>query len=388
VRKSGNRLRINAQLVNAADGCHLWSERYDREIEMHNIFDVQDEITLAVVDALKMKLARAERSAVLKHATDNIYAHEQCLKGRFHVFRMTRSGIETGISYFEKALDTDPSYAMAQVGLAHAYRMFGLTLEMPTEEVGPKSKAAALEAIRLDDTLGEAHAVLAFSLFWYEWAWNTSQKHFERALELDPNNAYTHWMYAHLCSNLGRHAEALAGIARARQLDPLSGLIHAMEGQFLLHAGRTDDAIDRLREALELDSKSRVAHLFTASAYIKKGRLEEAVEEATAARSLSPSNISALAVEAYANAKLGRPAQAHGALEECLQIRNQRYVSPYCIGLIYNGLDQPGEALTWLERALDEHDPWMAFLGVEPKWDNLRSNPPFVRLLNRLKLRS
>ncbi len=386
VRKSGNRLRITSQLVSAADGCHLWSERYDREIDLHNLFDVQDEITLAVVDALKMKLAQAERSAVLKHSTENIQAHELCLKGRFHVFRMTRSGIEAGISYFEKALEADPSYALAQVGLAHAYRMFGLTLEMPTHEVGPKSKAAALKAIQLDDTLGEAHAVLAFSVLWYEWAWDTSRQHFERALELDPNNAYTHWMYAHLWSNLGRHAEALAGIARARELDPLSGLIHAMEGQFLLHAGQTDDAIHRLREALELDSKSRVAHLFTANAYIEEGRLHEAVEEASAARSLSPSNINALTVEAYANAKLGRPDQARGALEHCLQLLNHRYVSPYCIGVICNGLDQPAEALTWLERAFDERDPWMAFLKVEPKWRNLRDNPRFVRLLNRLKL--
>jgi TolB-like protein/Tfp pilus assembly protein PilF len=386
VRKSGNRLRITAQLVNAAGGYQLWSERYDREVDMRDIFGVQDEITLAVVDALKMKLPQAQRSAVLKHPTENIHAHELCLKGRFHVFRMTRSGIEAGISYFEKALEADASYALAQVGLAHAYRMFGLTLEMPTGEVGPKAKAAALKAIQLDDTLGEAHAVLAFSLIWFEWEWDASRRHFERALELDPNNAYSHWMYAHLCSNLGRHEEALAGIARARQLDPLSGLIHAMEGQFLLHAGRTNEALDRLCEALELDSKSRVAHIFTASAYIQKGRFGDAVEEARAARSLSPSNIHALAIEAYGNAKLGRQGQARDALAECLQLRKDRYISPYCIAIICNGLDRPGDALTWLERAFDERDPWMAFLKVEPKWKNLRGDPRFVCLLNRLNL--
>jgi tetratricopeptide (TPR) repeat protein len=299
---------------------------------------------------------------------------------------MTRDGIESGISYFEKALAADPSYALAQVGLAHAYRMYGLTLEMPPLEVGPRAKAAALKAIQLDDTLGEAHAVLAFSLFWYEWAWDISRKHFERALQLDPNNAYTLWMFAHLSSNLGRHDEALAAIARARELDPLSGLIHAMEGQFLLHAGRTDDAIHRLRESLELDSKSRVAHLFTANAYIAKGLLEEAVGEASAARSLSPSNIQAITVEAYAFAKLGRTAQAHNALEECLQARNHRYVSPYCIALICNGLDRPEEALAWLERAFDERDPWLAFLKVEPKCNNLRPHARYIRLLNRLRL--
>ena len=386
VRKSGNRVRITAQLVNAADGYQLWSERYEREVDMHDIFDVQDEITLAVVNALKLKLPSARRSAVLKHGTENVHAHELCMKGRFQMFRMTDSGIEAGISCFEKALEADPSYALAQVGLAHAYRMFALTLEMSPDEVGPKAKAAALKAIQLDDTLGEAHAVLGFSLLWFEWAWEASRTHFERALELDPNNAYSHWMYAHLCSNLGRHAEALAEIARARELDPLSGLIHAMEGQFLLHAGRTDQAIDRLRDALELDSKSRVAHIFTANAYIEKGRLEEAVQEACAARSLSPSNIHALAVEAYAEAKLGRRAQAGTALQECLELRRHRYVSPYCLAIICNGLDQVGDALSWLERAFDERDPWMSFLRVEPKWKNLRDSPRFVRLLDRLKL--
>lgn len=317
VRKSGKRLRITAQLVNAADGYQLWSERYDREIEMHDIFDVQDEITLAVVDALQLKLPRAERSAVLKHATENVKAHELCLKGRFHLFRMTRSGIEAGISYFEKALDADPSYALAQVGLAHAYRMFGLSLEMPAREVGPKAKAAALKAIEIDDTLAEAHAVLAFNFFWYEWGWTAAEKHFKRALELNPNSADTRWRYAHLPSNMGKHEEALAEIGRARELDPLSDLINAMEGQFLLHAGRTDDAIDRLREALELDPRSRVAHLFAASAYIEKGLLAEAVLEAATAHTLSPSNTQALAFEAYASAKLGRQAQAREALENC-----------------------------------------------------------------------
>jgi adenylate cyclase len=137
VQKSGNRLRITAQLINAADGYELWSERYDREIEMRDIFPVQDEITLAVVDALKLKLPGRERSAVLKHSTENVKAHELYLKGRFHLFRMTSSGIEAGIPYFQKAIEADPAYALAQVGLAHAYRMFGLSLDRPTSEVGP-----------------------------------------------------------------------------------------------------------------------------------------------------------------------------------------------------------------------------------------------------------
>jgi tetratricopeptide (TPR) repeat protein len=220
----------------------------------------------------------------------------------------------------------------------------------------------------------------------YDWAWGAVEKHCQRALELDPNSADSHWVYAHLCSNVGRHKEALAKIARARELDPLSGLINAMEGQVLLHAGRTDEAIARLREAIELDSRSRVAHMLAASAYIEKGLFSEAVAEAGAAHALSPSATQHLAYEAYANAKLGKQAEARKTLENLLHLSRDRYVPPYNIALTYMGLDNLVEALTWLERAFEDRDPRMIFLKVEPKWRDLRDHPRFIRLLTRLNL--
>jgi len=384
VRKSGTRLRVTAQLVNAADGYQLWSDRYDREIELRDIFEVQDEIALAVLEALKLNLP-GPPTTVVTPRTENAAAHELYLKGRFHLFRMTHSGIEAGLRYFERARDEDPSYALAHVGLAHAYRMYALSLERPPGEVGPKGKAAALNALEIDDTLAEAHAVLAFHVYWFEWAWNTAEKHFARALELDPNSADTHWMYAHLPSNAGRHAQALAAIARARALDPLSGLINAMEGQFLLHAGRTDEAIARLRDAIELEPRSRVAHLFAASAYIEQGSFDDAVAEAGAARALTPSNTQALALEAYANAGRGKHSEAEAALAELLELSKERYVSPYHVAIACNGLNEPAEAIARLERGFEEHDPMMVFLYVEPKWRNLRGEPRMVRLLKRMK---
>lgn len=386
VRRSGKRLRIIAQLINADDGCHLWSERYDREMEMRDIFEVQDEITLAVVDALKLKLTGGERSGVLRHHTENVKAHELYLKGRFQLFRMSPSGIQSGMAYLQQAIEADPSDAHAQVGLAHAYRMYALSLEMPPNEVLPKAKAAAEKAIELDRTLAEAHAVLAFNIFWYEWAWGTAEKHFRRALELNPNSADAHWMYAHLRSNTGRHAEALSEIAHARELDPLSGLMNAMEGQFLLHAGRTDDALARLQEALELDPNSRVAHLFTSSACIEKGLFAEAVAEARASSVLSPGSSQAIAFEAYANAKLGKRTEARAALDEVLQVSRERFVPPYHVAIMYNGLGETAEALTWLERGFAQRDPKMVFLKVEPKWKNLCEDARFVRLLKGMNL--
>jgi len=386
VRKSGSRLRVTAQLVSAADGYHLWAERYEREIEVRDIFDVQDEITLAVLDALQVKLVGGERSAVLKRHTHDPKALELYLKGRFQLFRMTPAGIDAGMLYLQQAIQADPSFALAQAGLAHAYRMFALTLEMPPGEVLPKARAAAEKAIALDGSLAEAHAVLAFNIFWREWNWSASEDHFQRALALNPNSADTRWMHAHLYSNTGRHEEALGEIAHARELDPLSGLIHAMEGQFLLHAGRTDAAVARLREALELDPSSRVAHLFSASTDIETARFADAVAEARSARALSAGDTHAIALEAYASARLGRVAESRAQLEELLRLSKTRYVPPYHIAIVYDGLEESAEALTWLERGFAQRDPKMTFVGVEPRWKKLRRHPRFVRLLKQMNL--
>jgi tetratricopeptide (TPR) repeat protein len=335
------------------------------------------------MDALKMKLPG--RDSARPGHPENVRSRELYLKGRFHSFRLTRSGIEAGIPCFEEAIELDRSYALAQVGLAHAYRMFGMSLDMPTSEVGPKAIAAARKAVEMDGSLAEAHAALSLSLFFYEWEWSAAEKHARRAVELGPNSADAHWSYAHLCSNVGRHAESLALISRARELDPLSGLINAMEGQFLLHAGRTREAIARLREAIELDPKSRVAHMFLASAYIETGLFSEAIAEAGAASALSLATLQ-IAFESYANAKLGKSGDARNALERLLQLSTKRYVPPYNIALIYMGLGEGTEALTWLDRAFEERDPRMVFLKVEPKWKSLHSNPRYVQLLNRMNL--
>jgi len=385
VRKSGTRLRVTAELINAADGCQVWSERYDREMDMRDVFELQDELTRAVLDAVTPSLPRTQQVALVRHGTRNAVAHELYLKGRFHLFRMTQAGIEAGVRYFERAIEADPKYALAYVGLAHAYRTHALSLGLPPSEIGPKAKAAAIEAVALDNALAEAHAVLAFNIYWFEWAWDTAQQHFDRALELDPDSPDTLWMYAHLPSNAGRHAQALAAISQARSLDPLSGLITAMEGQMLLHAGRTDDAIARLRDAIEIEPRSRVAHLFAARAYIEKGLFDQAAAEAKAARLLTPINTQAAALEACANARRGKGRAAETTRAELVRLSQERYVSPYHIAIACNGLNDPSEAIAWLERAFEARDPMMVFLNVEPTWKNLHDEPRFRALVKRMR---
>ena len=385
VRKSGTRLRVTAELINTVDGCQVWSERYDRELELRDVFEIQDELTRAVLNAVTPSLPQTQGAAAVNHGTRNAAAHELYLKGRFHLFRMTQSGIEAGVQYFERAVGADPTYALAYVGLAHAYRMHALSLEVPPSEVGPKAKSAALEAVALDTSLAEAHAVLAFNIYWFEWEWDVAKSHFAHALELDPHSADTLWMYAHLPSNAGRHDQALSAMALARTFDPLSGLITAMEGQMLLHAGRTDEAIACLRDAIELEPRSRVAHLFAARAYMEKGLFDAAAAEAETARLLTPANTQAAALEACANARGGKQREAERVRAELVRLSQERYVSPYHVAIACNGLNEPSEAIAWLERAFEARDPMMVFLNVEPTWKNLRDEPRFRVLLRRMK---
>jgi tetratricopeptide (TPR) repeat protein len=293
---------------------------------------------------------------------------------------------QRAISYFQQAIAIDPSYALAYVGLADAH-VSALAANLPSNEFFPQARAAAQKAIEIDDTLAAAHAQLGFITFWYDWDWGGSEKMLKRALELDPDGADTRLFYAHLLSNTGRHAEALAEAKRARELDPINLRINALEAQFLIHAGRTDDALTRLQETLEMDSNYYLAHLYASSAYIEKGMYSEAISEARRAREISGARSTySEAFLGYALAKSGKEAEARSVLDGLLKSSAEHNVSSYEIALIHNGLGHHDDALAWLERAYAQRSPAIVFLKVEPKWNNLRSDPRFQDLLRRVGL--
>ena len=236
VKQVGDQLVINVSLDDAKDNHHLWGEQYDRKVA--DVLAVQSEIAQEVLTSLRLKLTRGDEQQLKKLYTNNVEAYQQYLKGRYHAYKMTPSDTQTGISYFKEAIAIDPSYALAYVGLADAYRSIPIAGERPATEFLPKAKDAAQKAIEIDDTLAEAHAELGFIMFWYDRNWSAAETQYRLALELDPHSADAHTYYAHLLSSTGRHAEALAEIKRARELDPLNLRINALEGQFLLHAGQ------------------------------------------------------------------------------------------------------------------------------------------------------
>jgi tetratricopeptide (TPR) repeat protein len=253
---------------------------------------------------------------------------------------------------------------------------------VPSEALA-RSKAAVQKALELDDSLADAHAILGFIIFWYEWNWPAAEAELKRAIELDPKNGDSHIFYAHLLSNIGRHDEALVEARRARELDPLNIRTNALEGQFLIHAGRVDEGIEQLNATLELDQNSWMAHLFRTSGYIEKGWSEMAIDEGAKTIALYPQTRS-FSFLAYALAKAGRTQEARNELNKVLAASNEHWVSSYSVAIIYNGLGEDEETFKWLEKGVSEHDPRMVFLKVEPKWNNLRSNPRFQKLMTEV----
>lgn len=384
VRQVGGDLVINVRLIRVADDTQLWGHQYVKNSA--DLIGIQGEIARAVAQNLRVRLSSRESQLLAKRETDNPEAWELYHRGRFHVFRLTPNEVQKGLEYFRRAIEIDPDYALAYTGIADAYRSLTLSVEMPPVEYLTLSKNAALKAIEIDDLSSEGHGSLGMTSFWSDWDWEESERRYARAIELNPNNAMAHLFYAHLQSNLGKHDEALASVKRSRELDPVFPFGNALEGQFLLHAGRVDEAIQRLKQTVEIAPNFWMPHMFMSSAFIEKGDLEKAIEEARRASELSTAQSMSSVYEAFAQAKAGRRSEAETILARLLERSRGRFTPPYHIALICHGLGETESALEWLEKGFATRDPKMVFLKVEPKWNDLRTDPRFVSLIKRMNL--
>jgi serine/threonine-protein kinase len=382
IQTSGERIRIAARLVRTNDGKQLWTETFDEKFT--DIFAVQDSISNKVLAALTLKLSSEAQTRLTKHNTENVEAYQLYMKGRFHASRLILPEATKGIEYFNQAIALDANYALAYVGIAQAYTGFSLSGDIPANDAMPKGKAAALKAIELDANLPEAQVAIGLFAFWYDWNWTEAEKKYQRALELEPNNAAAHYFYAHLNSNLGRHAEALTLARRARELDPLTLIVNSAEGQFLFYAGQSDEAVSRLNKTLELEPNFWHTHLVLSGIYAETQKFAEAIAAAERAAQISGGNSSAIAVKGYALAKSDNPAQARIVLAELQKLSTEKYVPAYNLAIIYNALGETETALDYLEKAFAEKNVLMVFLKVDPKWNNLRKEPRFVNLMRRM----
>src|SRR5437868_9952299 len=386
VQKSGDRIRVTARLISVADGSSLWANTFDEKFT--DVFAVQDAISQKVADALALRLSGEEQKRLTRRYTENLEAYQLYLTGRYHWNKLTPPEITKSIEFFKKAIELDPTYALAYFGLADAYRSLAPTSDVPSKDTLPQAQAAATKALELDETLAEPHATLAFIHTWYDWDWSGAEREAKRAIELNPNWSFGHIAYAQLLSVTGRSEEAIAEGARAVELDPLSLIINALNGYHLHLARRDDEAIARLKKTVELDSNFWIAHQFLGIAYIEKKRYPEAIAEFSQAVKLSGGNSEPLALNGYASVLSGDVAKGRAVLKELKSLESQRYLPPSNLALLSYVLGEKDEAFSWLEKAYQDRDRDIRLcrLKVDSKWDSMRSDPHFVEILKRIGL--
>ncbi|HEX9422262.1 MAG TPA: protein kinase [Pyrinomonadaceae bacterium] len=363
VRRSGNRLRITVQLVNASDGYQLWTERYDRE--MQDIFDVQDEITLAIVDALRLNLFSDEKAALLKRYTDNTEAYQLYLQGRYCYNKYTPEYLQKGIEYFEKAIELEPNYAPAYAGLGFCYGALFYFGSLGPEEIVPKYRALTNKALEIDDQLADAYLSRASIEFYYDWDFARAELDYQRAIELNPNSPDAHWRYGHFLACCERFDEAIKEGKRAIELDPLSLVVQFFMTRILLLAQRVDEGSEQLRKMQELEPNFAGGLTQLGALYLVTGKYDDAIEAYKKALTLGHFVIAALSCLGAAYGVAGKRDDAYKILDQLLETKQSQYVSPFSIARIYSGLGENDKAFEWFEKAFEERSGELVALKSE-----------------------
>ena len=383
VAKAGNKLRITAQLIQASDGNHLWSDTYDRD--MQDIFAVRSEVAQKVAAILKVRLLGEDKKQLDKKPTENLEAYNLYRQGRYYGDQVSEEGIKKALPFFELAIQKDPRFALAYAGMADTYVAAADAFIAPREAFSKaKAKEAAQKAIELDDTLGEAHASLGLLHYHYDWDWAAAEKEFKRALLLNPQSAWSYAVYSQFLGGMGHVDEANEQGRRALELDPLSVTARWCLGWAFLSAGRSDEAIEQLSKAMELDPASAWARTFLGRAYLSKGMQQRAIEELETARRDGPDDVFVLALLGYGYAVTGRPADALKVLQRFDEMEKHRYVSRAARVYVYAGLGDKDKAFEWLEKAYQERSDALAWFRQEPESKSLRTDPRFAALMRKI----
>jgi TolB-like protein/Tfp pilus assembly protein PilF len=381
----GDSLSIGAELVDSHDKSHIWGEQYNHKLA--DVLAVQEEISKDISDKLRLRLSGEDRKRLTKRFTENSEAYRDYLHGRYYWNKRTIENYKTAIRYFEQAIEKDPAYALAYTGLADCYGLRGLREgDLPPREAFPKAKQSATTALKLDDTLAEAHASLAFTLNFYDWDWPAAEREYRRAIELNPNYPIAHQWYGTYLSAMERHDEAIAEKKRSLELDPLSLVINRSAGWAFYFAGQFDQAIEQYRKATELDSNFVQAYIHLGEAYGQKRMYTEAIAHLQKAVNLSKGNHGPLALLGQVYANSGNRAEALKTLDQLEELSKRSYVAAFDRLVIYVGLGEKDKMFEWLERAYEERSAFLVFLKVEPAWEGLRSDPRCTGVLQRMRL--
>jgi serine/threonine-protein kinase len=379
VRKAGDRLRITAQLINVADGYHLWSERYDRRME--DIFAIQDEISQAIVESLKVKL----RPETVKRYTPKLPAYSHYLKGRHCWNKRSEEALRHGVEHFQQAIAEDPCYAPGYAGLADCYVMLGMQGFVAPRESMPRAKAAAQKALEIDASVAEAHASLGSARAVYDWDWSGAGKEFERALALNPGYATAlHWYALFYLATNGQLEGAEREIRKAQDLDPLSLPIATDLAVILIFQRRFEDAIAQLASVRELDPSFYRVPWYLGRAYAGLGKWEEALRALLEAGALSPGEGRVEGALGHAYARAGERAKACEIIDQLMASSGRKYVEPASVAVVYAGLEERDRAFEWLGKALEQRSGYHIWLKVDPIWDPVRGDGRLAACLEKM----
>ncbi len=386
VIQRGNDLIVSAELVDVRDNSHLWGDLYDGKVS--DLQAVQMELARDISQQLRLKLSNEAQQRLAKSATQNSEAYELYLKGRYAVNHLTRQQ-QSGLGYFEQAVEKDPGYALAYAGMAESYVLMadlGATFKLPPKDAYTRAKAAALRAVEIDDTLAEAHVSLGRVAFNYEWDWAGAEREFKRAIALKPDFVPAHHWYSHVLISQGRFDESLAESLHALALDPLDVAMNFHLGFHYWNSRQYDQASAQLEKTLTMDPNHHETHGILSLVYVQQRRYREAIAEQQ--KSMELGGWDKRGFLGYVYAVSGRRAEAQKLLAQLLVEARSKPVSAYNIARIYTGLGEKEQAFSWLERAIAERDSNLTMPGLKPdvQLDTLRSEPRFQELLRRMRL--
>jgi len=382
VRTSGKQLRLTAQLINVADGYHVWSERYDREME--DVFAIQDDISASIVGALELQLVGAPAAKTARRHSENIEAYHLYLKGQHNWYRREKDSLLNAAKFFGQAVQKDPTYALAHVGVGDAYTSLGIYGYEP-REAETKSKQALATALSLDPDLAEAHAAMGLNRFYFDWDWAGSQRALDRALALSPDYVLALCWRGFLLGCTGRQEESLEMMQRARKLDPLSPYTHMCVGVSHYVWGHFEEAGEAYRQSLEIEPDYLGSHYFLGGVHSAAGNHEKAIAVLERGAYLSGRSSFYLGWLGNVYAVAGRADSARGVIQELESRAGREYVAPTNFAMIHAGLGEIDQAMAWLEKAYTGRDPMCVWLRF-PIFRNMRGDARFADLLGRMKL--
>jgi TolB-like protein/DNA-binding winged helix-turn-helix (wHTH) protein/Tfp pilus assembly protein PilF len=386
VQRSGDKVGITVQLIHAPSDRHLLAKSYERGLR--DVLELQREVAHAITNEIKAKLTPSEKVHLASARSIDSEAYEDYLRGRFLSSTLGEGDARKGIAYFQLAIQRDPNYALAYAGLAESY----ITLSQPwngalsPKETLPQAKAAATRALAIDDSFGEAHAALAHVIELYDWDWQGAEKEYRRALELNPNDAMAHLWYGEYLQVMGRNEEGIVQLRQAMALDPLNVLHMGELGGLFFTARQYEEANRAFQKALELEPDYSWSHLGFGEIYREHKMYREAIAELEKSVNLSNRNETSMASLGKVLGDSGRNQEARKILEELKERSKQRYISPYLVALVQIGLGKHDQAIASLERGYMNRDQWMMYLKVDPRLDDLRSDPRFQELRRRVGL--